>query len=180
MNSLGNDARHFFKCLWSSPGRTFLLRFANMLGELNKDQIENLLKALPVGRIGCHADGVTYIVPVNYSYDGMNLYIHSARGMKIDMMRKNPEVCFQVDSIKNLANWESVICWGRFHEITDMFEQEFAMQRIINKVMPLMQGETAQPSHGFIANENKTGDNTELILYKIVLTKKTGRFEREE
>jgi nitroimidazol reductase NimA-like FMN-containing flavoprotein (pyridoxamine 5'-phosphate oxidase superfamily) len=100
--------------------------------------------------------------------------------MKIDMMRKNPEVCFQVDSIKNLANWESVICWGRFHEITDTFEKQFAMQRIVNKVMPLMQGETVQPSHGFIADEDQLSNDTDLILYKIVLTKKTGRFEREE
>jgi nitroimidazol reductase NimA-like FMN-containing flavoprotein (pyridoxamine 5'-phosphate oxidase superfamily) len=59
-----------------------------MLGELSKEQIEKLLKELPVGRIGCHSDGITYIVPVNYVYDGTNLYAHSAKGMKIDMMRK--------------------------------------------------------------------------------------------
>jgi uncharacterized protein len=63
-----------------------------------------LLKELPVGRIACHADGITYIVPVNYVYDGMNLYAHSAKGMKIDMMRKNPDVCFQADAITNLKN----------------------------------------------------------------------------
>lgn len=153
--------------------------FAGMLGELNATQIEDLLKALPTGRIGCHADGVTYVVPVNYVYDGTNLYIHSAKGMKIDMMRKNPEVCFQADAITNLRNWESIICWGRFQEITDLFEREFAMQRIVNKVMPLMRDESAQPSHGFITDANEVGDNVELILYKIVLTKKTGRFERE-
>ena len=54
-----------------------------MLGELSKEQIESLLKELPVGRIGCHADGITYIVPVNYVYDGINLYAHSAKVMKI-------------------------------------------------------------------------------------------------
>jgi len=151
-----------------------------MLGELNAKQIENLLKALSIGRIGCHADGITYVVPVNYSYDGMNLYIHSTGGMKIDMMRKNPEVCFQADSIKNLSNWESVICWGRFHEINDPFEREFALQRITNKVIPQMREETAQPSHGFIAGEREAINSAALILYKIVLSKKTGRFEREE
>jgi len=67
-----------------------------MLGALNEDQIETLLRELPVGRIGCHADGITYIVPVNYVYDGINVYAHSANGMKIDMMRKNPEVCFRL------------------------------------------------------------------------------------
>jgi len=148
-----------------------------MLGELSKEQIENLLKELPVGRIGCHSDSITYIVPINYVYDGGNLYAHSAKGMKIDMMRKNPEVCFQADAITNLQNWESVICWGKFEEITDMLEREHAMQKIINRVMPLMQGETAQPSHGFTGDASEVGDGVELILYRIILTKKTGRFE---
>ena len=149
-----------------------------MLGALNEDQIETLLRELPVGRIGCHADGITYIVPVNYVYDGINLYAHSTNGMKINMMRKNPEVCFQADAITNLQNWESVICWGKFEEITDMLEREHAMQKIINRVMPLMQGETAQPSHGFTGDASDVGFEKELILYKIVLSKKTGRFER--
>jgi len=34
-------------------------------------------------------------------------------------MRKNPEVCFQLDVIENLASWRSVICWGTFEELTD-------------------------------------------------------------
>jgi nitroimidazol reductase NimA-like FMN-containing flavoprotein (pyridoxamine 5'-phosphate oxidase superfamily) len=148
-----------------------------MLGALNEDQIETLLRELPVGRIGCHADGITYIVPVNYTYDGINIYAHSAKGMKIDMMRKNPDVCFQADAITNLQNWESVVCWGKFEEITDMLEREHAMQKIINRVMPLMRGESAQPSHGFTGDASDVGFEMELILYKIVLSKKTGRFE---
>ncbi len=154
-------------------------KFDHMLGALNEDQIEALLKELPVGRIGCHADGITYIVPVNYVYDGINIYAHSNKGMKIDMMRKNPDVCFQADAITNLQNWESVICWGKFEEITDMMEREHAMQKIINRVIPLMHEETAQPSHGFTDNASDVGFDMELILYKIVLNKKTGRFERE-
>jgi len=151
-----------------------------MLGALNEDQIETLLRELPVGRIGCHADGITYVVPVNYVYDGISLYAHSAKGMKIDMMRKNPEVCFQADAITSLQNWESVICWGKFEEITDMLEREHAMQKIINRVMPLMQGENAQPSHGFTSDASEIGFEVELILYKIILSKKTGRFERNK
>jgi nitroimidazol reductase NimA-like FMN-containing flavoprotein (pyridoxamine 5'-phosphate oxidase superfamily) len=149
-----------------------------MLGELNEAQIESLLKELPVGRIGCHADGITYIVPINYVYDYNTVYAHSKIGMKIEMMRKNPDVCFQVDAIDNLLNWESAVCWGKFEEITDFHEKSHVMQKIINWVMPLMKGETAQPSHGFTDNASDVGDDVELILYKIVLVKKTGRFEK--
>jgi nitroimidazol reductase NimA-like FMN-containing flavoprotein (pyridoxamine 5'-phosphate oxidase superfamily) len=150
-----------------------------MLGELNEAQIESLLNDTPVGRIGCHLDGITYIVPVNYAYDGVNLYAHSAKGMKIDMMRKNPDVCFQADAITDLQNWESVICWGKFEEVTEITERGHTMQKINNKMMPLMRGENAQPSHGFTNNASDVGSKVELILYKIILSKKTGRFEKE-
>jgi nitroimidazol reductase NimA-like FMN-containing flavoprotein (pyridoxamine 5'-phosphate oxidase superfamily) len=149
-----------------------------MLGELDGLQIEDLLMSLPVGRIGCHADGITYIVPVNYVYEDDTIYAHSKKGMKIDIMRRNPQVCFQVDAIDDLLNWESVIAWGKFEEIFDMRKKTDAMQKIINKVMPLMRGETAQPSHGFTGDASDVGDDVELILYKIVLNKKSGRFEK--
>ena len=95
-----------------------------MLRELNNIQIEALLKDQLIGRIGCHVAGVTYIVPINYVYDGVNIYCHSAKGMKIDMMRENPEVCFEVDSIKDITNWQSVILLGKSEEITELDEKK--------------------------------------------------------
>jgi len=50
-----------------------------------------------IGRIGCHADNVTYVVPVSYVYDGDSIYSHTHEGMKINMMRENPDVCFEAD-----------------------------------------------------------------------------------
>ena len=149
-----------------------------MLGDLDGLQIENLLMSSPIGRIGCHVDGVTYIVPINYVYLDSTVYAHSAKGMKINIMRKNPDVCFQVDDIQDLENWESVIAWGKFEEIFDMHQKTHVMQMLINKVMPLMKNESSQPSHGFTDNASDIGDNVELIIYKISLDKKTGRFEK--
>ena len=50
-----------------------------MLGELDAEQIEELLRAEVLGRIGCHADGRTYVVPVTFAYDGECVYGHSRR-----------------------------------------------------------------------------------------------------
>jgi nitroimidazol reductase NimA-like FMN-containing flavoprotein (pyridoxamine 5'-phosphate oxidase superfamily) len=38
-----------------------------MLGQLNPDQIEALLKSEVLGRIGCSANGIVYVVPVTYT-----------------------------------------------------------------------------------------------------------------
>ncbi len=148
-----------------------------MLGELNENQIETLLTQQVTGRIACQADGTPYIVPINYFYDGTHIFSHSAIGKKIEIMRKNPKVCFQVDDIKSIFRWQSVIAWGRFEEITDMAEKERAMQGLIHRIMPFSNNPKDHPSHAITEKESDIATKIELIIYKITLIKKTGRFE---
>jgi nitroimidazol reductase NimA-like FMN-containing flavoprotein (pyridoxamine 5'-phosphate oxidase superfamily) len=148
-----------------------------MLRELDDNQIEALLKDQLIGRLGCHSAGVTYIVPVNYVYDGTNIYCHSAKGMKIDMMRKNPEICFEVDKIKDMTDWQSVIAWGRFEEITGIAEQQKVLQQLTDRITPYIIDDSVTREHGFVDEESDIGTTVELIMYKIIVSKKTGRFE---
>jgi len=148
-----------------------------MLRELNDTQIEALLKEQVIGRIGCHSAETMYVVPVNYVYDGTNIYCHSAQGMKIDMMRKNPQVCFEVDKIKDVTNWESVIAWGKFEEITDMAEKQKVLQKLVDRITPYIMDDSVTREHGFVDEESDVGTKVELIMYKIIVSKKTGRFE---
>jgi len=150
-----------------------------MLGKLEQPEIEAVLNQQVTGRLGCHAQGITYIVPVNYVYKNGVIYAHSGPGMKIEMMRKNPKVCFEVDEIKSIFSWRSVIAWGKFEEITDIQEQEQAMQSLIHRIMPLVEHPAGHPSHGITANEYDIGDKIDLIVYKITIDKITGRFERK-
>jgi nitroimidazol reductase NimA-like FMN-containing flavoprotein (pyridoxamine 5'-phosphate oxidase superfamily) len=152
-----------------------------MLGKLNNEKIEDLLKTQLLGRIGCCADGVTYIVPVHYVYRTPFIYAHSAPGLKLDIMRKNPEVCFQIDKVKDYFNWQSVICWGSFEEIIDMHESQQALQWLINRIEPfLSKVRDSHPSHGITERDSDIGTDKELVVYKIRLNKKTGRFENQE
>jgi nitroimidazol reductase NimA-like FMN-containing flavoprotein (pyridoxamine 5'-phosphate oxidase superfamily) len=148
-----------------------------MLGALTDLQIESLLKQQVTGRIACHADGTTYIVPINYVYSAPYIYSHSANGKKIEMMRKNPGVCFEVDDIQSIFSWKSVVAWGYFEEITDIDEKARLMQGLIHRIMPLASHPADHPSHGITENDSDIGDKIELIVYKINLHKKTGRFE---
>ncbi len=147
-----------------------------MQGKLNKDQIEEMLYRNVIGRIGCSADGIIYVVPLNYVYDGTNIYAHSSTGMKIEMMRKNPEICFQVDDIQNLVNWRSVIAWGRYEELTDNLAKEQAIQKFKGRMMSLLSEESPRAVYGAIQRSNAAAAQKP-IWYRIVLTKKTGKFE---
>jgi nitroimidazol reductase NimA-like FMN-containing flavoprotein (pyridoxamine 5'-phosphate oxidase superfamily) len=88
-----------------------------MFGNLNEETIEAVLHHQLIGRIGCHSNDLTYVVPISYSYDGDYVYAHAEEGMKINMMRQNPKVCFEVDTMENMANWQSVIAWGSYEEV---------------------------------------------------------------
>lgn len=154
-----------------------------MLGTLDVEQVEQVLRNEIIGRIGCYAEGRVYVVPVTYAYDGECLYAHSAVGMKVRMMRANPAVCFEVDHMDNLANWQSVIAWGTFEELTGD-DAKLGLAKLIHRVMPLMTSETAQPSHGMPGSPSHPGGHAadvahvEAVLFRIRLHERTGRFER--
>jgi nitroimidazol reductase NimA-like FMN-containing flavoprotein (pyridoxamine 5'-phosphate oxidase superfamily) len=148
-----------------------------MLRELKDIQIEALPKDQLIGRIGCRSAEIMHIVPVNYVYDGINIYCHSAKGMKIEMMRENPQVCFEGDNIKDITNWQGVIAWGKFEEITDKTEKQNVLQKVTDRITPYIMDDSVTREHGFVDEESDVGVTVELIMYKIVVHKKTGRFE---
>lgn len=44
----------------------------------------DLLRNTTMGRLGCIANKIPYVVPVNYCFDGQNILIHSHPGLKIE------------------------------------------------------------------------------------------------
>lgn len=147
-----------------------------MLGKLNSDQIEEVLKHELLGRIGCHADGITYIVPISYAYDGKFVYARSKDGMKIDIMRKNPKVCFEVEAFQNMGNWKTVIIWGEFREINAVEERKHALQMLQNRHLPLISSETTHISTEWPFQPADI-NTIEGVVFSISVNEKTGRFE---
>jgi uncharacterized protein len=150
-----------------------------MFGTLNNQQIEALIHDEFIGRIGCHAEDVTYVVPISYAYDGQYVYGHTFEGMKVNMMRKNPKLCFEVDDMHNLANWQSVIAWGEFEELKPGLERDNAVKLLMNRTLPFIHSETMHLSAQwpFPASDPIAVDG---IVFRIRLEKKTGRFEKSD
>ena len=68
----------------------------------DENQIRNILNKAKVLHLGLCVDNEPYVVPMNYGYtmeDGkLILYLHSAvRGKKLDMIRANCKVFFELD-----------------------------------------------------------------------------------
>lgn len=149
-----------------------------MLGKLSDAETERLLKEQVVGRIACQSKGDIYLVPINYVYRDGYVYGHSGEGKKIRLMRENPQVCFEIDEIRSVFQWKSVIAKGVYEELTDVDEKQQAMQGIIHRIMPLVTNPQGHPSHGITEKDSDVGTTVELIVYRIRLEEITGRFEQ--
>ncbi len=147
-----------------------------MLGTLNISEIEELLRTQLIGRIGCHHGDSMYIVPISYAYDGEYVYCLTHEGLKLDLMRKNPRVCFEVDHMSNMANWQSVIAWGNFEELTEAPKRNQALNKLHARILPLIASETVHlsPFWPFPPEEISKIPG---VAFSIRLTEKTGRFE---
>jgi len=148
-----------------------------MFGRLNTAQIEKVISGNFIGRLGCHAEGKTYIVPVSYAYDGNCIYVHTYEGLKIRMMRQNPNVCFQIDKMDDMADWESVIAWGVFEELINEKERNAGLKLLSERILPQIASQTVKfsaqwpfPSSNF--------DHIKGIVFRICLNEKTGKYER--
>ena len=65
-------------------------------------QIRHILDTAKVLHLGLSVNDEPYVVPMNYGYtmeDGkLVIYLHSAvKGKKLEMVRTNPRVCFNID-----------------------------------------------------------------------------------
>ena len=68
----------------------------------DEQQIRSILDTAKILHLGLAVDNEPYVVPMNYGYTMENgnliLYLHSAvRGKKLDMIRANPKVFFEMD-----------------------------------------------------------------------------------
>jgi nitroimidazol reductase NimA-like FMN-containing flavoprotein (pyridoxamine 5'-phosphate oxidase superfamily) len=87
------------------------------MDELSRDEIDALLRDQVVGRIGCHAEGETYVVPIIYAWDGEAVWVATVEGRKTKTMRANPKVCFEVDEYSGPGVWRSAILQGDYEEL---------------------------------------------------------------
>lgn len=131
-----------------------------LIQHLDPDRIEALLAGSIVGRIACNAAGERpYLVPLAYAYDGESIYAVSGPGRKIDLMRADPRISFEVDRVEASDTWQSVVAEGEYEEVTDPDEIQMAIA--------LLEGATGVPV--------AMGDHS--IVFRLRLTAKSGRFE---
>ncbi len=149
-----------------------------MLGQLNDTQINNLLSSQAVGRLACSDGKQPYIVPVTYTYDGKYIYGQTNEGTKLKMLRKNPIVCFEVDMMMDMRNWQSVIVYGKFEELKNE-QAKKARDILFGRVFSLMTSSTIHAHEHEVTEKLDDSNRVKYVMYKIKIKKVTGRFEKQ-
>ena len=110
-----------------------------------RDQAEVLaiMKEALVCRLGLSDEGTPYVVPMNFGLGEGCIYIHCSReGRKLDIIRKNDKVCFEMDLLREIkqgptacgwgARYESVIGFGHAVLVENPHEKRVALDRIMD------------------------------------------------
>ncbi len=106
--------------------------------------VEAVLRAARVCRLGLSDGDQPYIVPLCFGYREGVLYFHGAReGKKIDLLRKNPRVCFELDGPADLLEggtpcewsmrYRSVVGFGRARLVEGAEEKTEALGIIMGQ-----------------------------------------------
>ncbi len=106
------------------------------------ESIEAILGKGSVCRLGLCENGRAYIVPVCFGYKDNNLYFHCAgEGKKLDIIRENNNVCFEVDIDFELVKseeacgynikYQSVIGFGKATFIEEVASKREALDIIM-------------------------------------------------
>ena len=110
----------------------------------NRKEIEQILRRSTVCRLALIDSGRPYIVPLCFGYDAGVLYFHSAPvGKKIDILKRNGNVCFECDedtiavpadtSCGWTMRYRSVIGYGIAGFVEDLPEKRSALDLIMRQ-----------------------------------------------
>lgn len=138
---------------------------------MNRGEIDELLSRQFVLRLGCHAGGEIYVVPVAYAWDGAAIFAFSYDGRKLSAMRSDPDVCVEVDSVEHFGSWRSVIGWGRFEEL-EGDERARAKEVLASRFAPHLKDPESRKRLA-----RAMADDPPPVLFRVLLTKVTGRIE---
>lgn len=136
-----------------------------MIGELDQNEIEELLKSARIARLAAHPlPGNTHplLVPIPCFYREKRFYVLSGPGQKIEAMRRNRNVTLEVDRFRATDVWESVVVQGWYEELAAEPERAVALATI-----------EAISGESLAISENS-------ILFQIMTVSASGRFERPE
>ncbi len=112
----------------------------------DRQQMDEIISKCKVCYIGlADTDGIPYVLPMNFGYDGNTIFLHSGQeGSNIDILKRNNHICVAFSIEHNLVfqhpdvacsysmRSKSVIAWGKV-EYEEDYDKKVEALNIIMK-----------------------------------------------
>jgi uncharacterized protein len=85
---------------------------APRIRELTRVEMEAILARNNVGRIAYSFQDRVDIEPISYVYANGWVYCRTSHGVKLEMMEHHRWVAFEVDEVRGVFDWQSVVVRG--------------------------------------------------------------------
>jgi uncharacterized protein len=136
--------------------------------------IEEILGNSAICRLGLLDGARPYIVPVNYGYKDKFIFIHSAHeGKKIDLIRQNNKVCFEIEQVAEIAKDEIPCKWATVYRSAIGYGEIEIITDYVKKVEGLKIIMEHNGFEGEITFEKKSVDA--MVLLKLRITEIAGK-----
>jgi nitroimidazol reductase NimA-like FMN-containing flavoprotein (pyridoxamine 5'-phosphate oxidase superfamily) len=139
---------------------------------MTKEECDNALTRVRLGRLGCARENQPYVVPIYFVYRYFFLYGFTMPGQKVEWMRANPRVCVEVDEMEEEDRWMSIVILGRYEEMSDTPQWED--ERLLVYTL-LQQHEGWWEPGGAPHAHPDPGQGVTPVFYRIRIDSVTGR-----
>lgn len=133
--------------------------------ELTPEECSALLGSRNVGRIAFSLNDRIEIQPINYVYDGGWVFGRTSKGAKLSALVHRPWCAFEIDDVRDLFDWSSVVVKGSFSILDPRIGSLHTYQRADTLLRNLVPG-------SFSAQDPAPDRN---IIFGIFIHEMTGR-----
>jgi len=136
--------------------------------------IESIIAKSMVCRLALSEDDRPYIVPLCFGYEDNALYFHTAReGKKIDILKKNNRVCFQVDCDHELVTDDTACKWSMKYRSVVGFGKAFLIDDPEAKRKAL---DSIMQHYGGRASGYSAAAMDKTLIIKVEIESMTGKY----
>ena len=137
------------------------------------DDLNEIICSAQVCRLGLSDENIPYIVPLSFGYKDKTLYFHSAaEGKKIEIIKRNPNVCFEFDQSIEVLEAEKPCSWGMKYQSVIGFGRASLIDDIHKKrdALDIIMGQYTKQSYDFDDNFLQA-----TAVIKVEIDKMTGK-----
>jgi uncharacterized protein len=140
----------------------------------DRDVLFRIINNSTICRMGLVKDNRPYVIPLNFGFDGRNIYFHSARdGQKVEILKMNNYICVEFEQAVSIienekpCNWSAryltVIVHGMAELLVDPVEKKYGLGQILEHYK-------AGSGHQFTDKEIEP-----VLVYKVVIEEIIGK-----